>query len=239
MRWMPSFRHISLHMFISRFLSNVFIVSPSLYWHSKAVSSRREARIWWQIACVASRAPCCVGRTTVSPLWRFVLVQGKWMADAFLSFSFVIHSLREGSREGIISSIEVGISSPRRTCPIHAPSAIASAHFSRVFPERQAVASERIMPGVTGGRWGFCCFSLGQCNFIARFIVCICVGISKGRPWRLCQSAMAAILAVAVPVPVFPIPLAMNRHRSLGLHGSASASGIPQSAANFTSRFAA
>jgi hypothetical protein len=33
-------------------------------------------------------------------------------------------------------------------------SAIASAHFSRAFPVRQVMVSERIMPGVTGVRWG-------------------------------------------------------------------------------------
>jgi hypothetical protein len=39
-----------------------------------------------------------------------------------------------------------------------------SAHFSCVFPVCQAMVSECIMPGVTGGCWGFFyCFSLAQC----------------------------------------------------------------------------
>jgi hypothetical protein len=204
MRWMLSFCRTSFHMSMSKFLSNVFTASPFLYYHSKVLSSSRVARIRWHIARVESRGACCVGTTTTSPLWRFVLVYGRRTADAFLNFSSVSHSLRQGSRLGIILSIDAGISSPRRICPIQAPIANASACFSRAFPVHQVMASKHIMPGVTGGHCGFCCFSLGQCKFIAHLMACIRVSISNGRPWRLCQSAMAAILAVAVPVP-FPL----------------------------------
>ena len=204
---------------IIRFLSKVFTDPSSLYWHSRAVSSSREARIRWHIAWVASRGVCCVGRTTRSPLRRLVLVQGRWMADAFPNFLFVIQSLREGNRLASISSMDVGISSPRRICPIQAHIAIASAHFSPALPVCQAVASDRILLGVTSGRCDFCCFSLGQCNFIAHSIVCIWRGTSNGRPWRFCQSAMVAMFAVAVPVPVRLMPFAMNKHSSLASHG--------------------
>ena len=144
-----------------------------------------------------------------SPLCRLVLVQGRRMAEAFPNFSFVSHSLREGNRLEIILTIDAGMSSPKRICPFQAQSAIAKAHFSRALPVRQAVASDLIMPGVTGRRCGFCCFSLGQCYFISRFIVCIWSGTSKGRPWRLCQSAIAAMFAVAVSVPVPPMTSAI------------------------------
>jgi hypothetical protein len=90
------------------------------------------------------------------------------MADAFPSFLLVSHSLREGSRPAIISSTEACISLPSRIWLIQVHSAIASAHFSRAFPVRQTMVSERIMPGVTSGRWGLL-FILGSVQFYGAF----------------------------------------------------------------------